>query len=168
MPFALLCVFAGISLAAALGMALTRRLIYAAFLLFAVLFAVGALFVFVQAEFLAVSQVLVYVGGVLILLIFGIMLTDRELFRQPTTPIGSVLFAVPLVAALLFGLVRLVFRMKLTPLPAADTSMPAHLTTATQQLAFSTLTSYLLPFELIAVLLLIVLIGAAYIARPKE
>lgn len=168
MQIALMSLFAGISVAAALGMVLTRRLIYAAFLLFAVLFGVGALFVFVQAEFLAVSQVLVYVGGVLILLIFGIMLTDRELFRQPTTPIGNALFAVPLVGALLFGLLRLIARMKIpAALPSADASMPAHLTTATQQLAFSTLTSYLLPFELIAVLLLIVLVGAAYIARPK-
>ena len=68
--------FAAITVAGGLLLALARNLIHAAFLLFVVLFGVAGLYVFAHAEFLAVAQVIVYVGGILILLIFGVMLTN--------------------------------------------------------------------------------------------
>jgi NADH-quinone oxidoreductase subunit J len=155
--------FAGLTLLAALGLALSRKLIYAAFLLFVVLFGVAALFVFAGAEFLAVSQVIVYVGGILILIIFGVMLTQRD---SLTTPERSYRRLLPglMVSG---GLGWLLWRSfgQLDPAAWAHSDETVSLTN-TEGIGVQTLTRYLLPFELISLLLLIALVGAAYLARP--
>lgn len=155
--------FAGLTLLAALGLALSRKLIYAAFLLFVVLFGVAALFVFAGAEFLAVSQVIVYVGGILILIIFGVMLTQRDLLTEPERSYRRLLPGV-LVSG---GLGWLLWRSfgQLDPATWVQGSETVSLTN-TEGLGVQTLTRYLLPFELISLLLLIALVGAAYLARP--
>jgi NADH-quinone oxidoreductase subunit J len=155
--------FAGLTLLAALGLALSRKLIYASFLLFVVLFGVAALFVFAGAEFLAVSQVIVYVGGILILIIFGVMLTQRDLLNSPERSYRRLLPGLMVSGALGWLLWRSFGRLD-PSLWAGSEAQPA--LTNTEQLGVQTLTRYLLPFELISLLLLIALIGAAYLARP--
>jgi NADH-quinone oxidoreductase subunit J len=155
--------FAGLTLLAALGLALSRQLIHAAFLLFVVLFGVAALFVLAGAEFLAVSQVIVCVGGILILIIFGVMLTQRDLIHAAKSSYRR-LFPGLLVSGGLGWILWQAFgHLDLSMLPQAS---PAPALQNTEQIGVQLLTRYLLPFELISVLLLIALMGAAYLARP--
>jgi NADH:ubiquinone oxidoreductase subunit 6 (subunit J) len=81
---ALFIVIAGLGLAAALGTILARNLVHAGLFLVAFFFAVACQFVLLEAEFLAALQVLVYIGAVAILLMFGIMLTRNVQGDDPT------------------------------------------------------------------------------------
>ena len=69
--------FSALAIGAALTILFTRNVMYAALCLFIALLGVAALYVLAGADFLAITQLLIYVGGVLVLLIFGVMLTHR-------------------------------------------------------------------------------------------
>ncbi|MFN0203019.1 MAG: NADH-quinone oxidoreductase subunit J [Bacteroidia bacterium] len=147
-----------------ISIAFTRDLVYAGLRLFMMLLGVAAIFVFCKAEFLAVSQLMVYIGGVLILLVFGIMLTRKTLNSNPDTrliqPIMGGIVAVGMFALLTFLIFNLPEQTtQLTEnqaIPQADNI---------KLLGTQTMTQYLLPFEAVSVLLLVALIGAAFIAR---
>lgn len=156
--------FAGLTLLAALALALSRKLIYASFLLFVVLFGIAALFVFAGAEFLAVSQVIVYVGGILILIIFGVMLTRHEVLRDPSTSYRRVGYGLLVSSGLGWLLWRSFGHISESALPTVEA---APMLSNVEQVGVQTLTRYVLPFELMSVLLLIALVGAAYLARSS-
>lgn len=155
--------FALTTIGAACWLALTRRLVYAAFLLFAVLLAIAGLFVFAGAEFPAVSQIIVYVGGILILIMFGIMLTHKDLLikakeSQHYLPQAGLTLA--LLGVLFSPLLVWVYERPSEALPPAGDSVP--------QIGIQTLSSYLLPFEVLGILLLVALVGAASLARRDQ
>ena len=79
-------VIAGLTLAGAAAVALMRSILYSAIGLLAALLGVGALYVFLSADFLAVTQLLVYIGGVLVLILFAVMLTNRITDDQGLQP----------------------------------------------------------------------------------
>ena len=135
-----------------------RNLFRAALGLALALFGVAALYLFLQAEFLAVTQLLVYVGAILTLIIFGVMLTQR--IADPSTPRwnGQAGASAVVCAVLGVGLAALVLR---APWRAAPVSVPVGL----PDLGRTILGGYLLPFELLSVLLLGALVGAIVIAR---
>ena len=147
---------------AALTLALSRNVVHAAFLLFLVLLGVAGLYVFAGAEFLAVSQVIVYVGGTLIVVIFGVMLTAKIREMKPKTELVNLVPGILLAVALFFALLY-VIRESGAGRPVSISSTPV--VTNAERVGFATLTEYLLPFELISVLLLTVLVGAAYLSR---
>jgi len=152
----------------ALGVLLfTRKLMTAAFLLFAVLLVVGAVYVFTGAEFLAVAQLIVYVGGILVLIIFGVMLTQRDQHAEPQTGFVNVLPAVLITFSVVGGLGYLVQRFTANPPPWLSPTTAASTLTNPEQIGMLTLTQYLLPFEAMSVLLLVALIGAIYLARTR-
>lgn len=160
--------FVLITLTAGFAIALTRNLMYAALGLFALLFGVAALFVFAEADFLAVSQLIVYVGGILILLIFGIMLTHRNLNEEPLTGITHPIvgFLIPFgIAAILGGIFMQEDWEKITQSHASLSPSPL---SNIQIIGKEILSTYLLPFEILSVVLLIALVGAAFIARNSE
>ena len=150
---------------AAMALALSRNVVYAAFLLFAVLIGVAGLYVFAGAEFLAVSQVIVYVGGTLIVVIFGVMLTAKIREMRPQTElinlVPGALTAIALFLALLF-VIREGVVHQAVPMDAVATIQN------TRRVGIATVTDYLLPFELISILLLTVLGGAAYLSRKTK
>ncbi|HEX2901160.1 MAG TPA: NADH-quinone oxidoreductase subunit J [Bacteroidia bacterium] len=150
---------------AATALAVSRNVVYAAFLLFVVLIGVAGLYVFAGAEFLAVSQVIVYVGGTLIVVIFGVMLTAKIREMRPQTELVNVipgaLMAIGLFLALLF-VIRESSVSQASPMDAVATFEN------TQRVGIATVTDYLLPFELVSVLLLTVLVGAAYLSRKTK
>jgi len=153
--------FATLTVASAAVVVLSRTLIYSAFALLVTFFGVAGLYVLLGADFLAATQLLVYVGGILVLLLFGVMLThkiyDLDL-RSGSTQLGSGL----IVAAGLFViLTALALR---TEWPAAERALEP--TTAGIGRLF--LGEYLLPFEAASVLLLVALMGAAMIVRRKK
>ena len=136
-----------------------RNLFRAAMGLALALFGVAALYLFLQAEFLAVTQLLIYVGAILTLIIFGVMLTAR--IADPAQPrwnrqAGGALAVCVVLGA---GLVRLLLT---APWKTPSASAPA---IPLAELGRTILGPYLLPFELLSVLLLGALVGSIVIAR---
>ncbi|HWQ13057.1 MAG TPA: NADH-quinone oxidoreductase subunit J, partial [Roseiflexaceae bacterium] len=160
----LFLVLAAFILAAGIMVVTVKNIIHAALWLVASFFAVGALYMLMEAEFLGVTQVLVYVGAISILILFAIMLTrdpsgaaDRQLYRR--------WWAALVVAAALFGLL-MVPTVVTTPwatVPPPAPGQPAGIATA-REIGTAFMREYLLPFEVASVLLLVALVGAIVIA----
>ena len=138
-----------------------RNLFRAALGLAGALFGVAVLYLFLEAEFLAVTQLLVYVGAILTLIIFGVMLTAR--IADPGVPRWNRQAGIVLALALGlgggFGWIFLNSPWKAADAPAAF---------SLKALGRVLLSAYLLPFELLSVLLLGALVGAIVIARKED
>ncbi|MBX7240651.1 MAG: NADH-quinone oxidoreductase subunit J [Bacteroidia bacterium] len=161
--------FLGITLLAGIFMAVTRNLMHAALSLFIVLFGVAALFVFAGADFPAVSQLILYIGGVLVLIIFGVMLTQRKLNEPPLTGITQPFWgiAIPVVMMMLMGGIFFLKDWENSTW-ILESQNTLQMKDSVNQLGVQTLTNYLVPFEVLSVLLLIALVGAAYLARNEK
>ena len=140
----------------------TENLIYAAFLLALCLLSIAGFYVIYNASFLAVIQILIYAGGILILIAFGIMLTNRS-------PDGKVIVGYHL---LFFGsLVTLGMALLIYVLVGSSTIGSQEVLQTTGQvkeIGMRFLTQYILAFELIAFLLLVVLVGASYLGKKSQ
>jgi NADH-quinone oxidoreductase subunit J len=123
----------------------------------------AGLYFLLGANFLGVVQLIVYAGGILVLIVFGVMLTGRSPFlRFDPRPAETALAA--LVGVLLFAAFSAVLLGSAwPPLPGA---VPVRQAATVREIGRALLTDYLLPFEVVSVLLLAVMIGAAYLARP--
>jgi NADH-quinone oxidoreductase subunit J len=157
-------VFAFITLCSAFIVVFSRNIIYSAFALLFTFFGVAGLYVLLQADFLAVTQLLIYVGGILVLLLFGVMLTNNIISVDIKT--GSMqtvpaLLIVAVVAGSLSGLFYSTWK-------DTSTGTPSTLQTTTRPIGEMLMTSYLLPFEIASVILLVALIGAALISRKEK
>lgn len=154
-------IFALLTVVSAVIVVFSGRILHSAFALLFTFCGVAALYVFLFADFLAVTQLLIYVGGILILIIFGLLLTQRVMDARFTDQshqrISSILLAV-LFAAMLIGVIvgtpwKLAFRPD---------------TPTTEVIGVSMLTQYLVPFEMASMLLLVALIGAVWLVRPRR
>ena len=165
-------VFAAITVGAAAVVVLARSLIYSAFALLFTFFGVAGLYVLLGADFLAATQLLIYVGGILMLLLFGVMLThklyDLDLRSEVTQFAPAAIVSVGLFALLAwplgwpFGLYGIAFKTQWAVGPGRA---PAATTADIGRLFMG---RYLLPFEAASVLLLVALIGAAMIVRRRK
>jgi NADH-quinone oxidoreductase subunit J len=154
-------IFAVVTVGSAAVVVLSRTLIYSAFSLLFTFFGVAGLYVLLGADFLAATQLLVYVGGILVLLLFGVMLThkiyDLDLRTETTQLASGVIVAVGLFVILAATAVRSEW--------ATTERLPAPTTSDIGRLFMG---QYLLPFEAASVLLLVALIGAAMIVRRRR
>ena len=155
-------VFAALTVGSALFAAMAKNIVHSAFSLMATFFGVAGIYAILGSDFLAVTQVIVYVGGILILIVFGVLLTDRvpEEFRvtKARNYLPALLAAGLVFAALAGGIMSAKWpKLIRGQLPEAETTVEA--------IGRSLLTDYLLPFEFASILLLIVLVGAARLAR---
>ncbi|MEK7671441.1 MAG: NADH-quinone oxidoreductase subunit J, partial [Bacteroidota bacterium] len=141
----------------------SKNIIYSAFSLLFTFFGVAGLYVLLQADFLAVTQILIYVGGILVLMLFGVMLTNKVVNVELKT---GTLHAVPalVLVAIVAGTLSGLFYSTWKGVGASATSI----VTTTKTLGEMLMTSYLLPFEIASVVLLVALIGAAMFARRKS
>ena len=155
--------FGGVALLAALFMVFTRNVLYAALALVTCMVALAGVFVVFNAEYLAVTQILVYAGGVIVLLAFGIMLTTRDVKGVPLSSQHLWLPAVILFTS--FG--YLLYSLKYSGSHGTDSEMSSS-QGLIGQLGESFMTTYLLPFEVIAFLLLVVLVGAAIFSKDQK
>ena len=147
-------------LCSALVILFTRNVVYAAIALMSTLLGVAALFVLAGSDLLAVVQLVVYVGGVLILLLFGVLYTyrDPESYFEKKHVMLSIVTVVVIAVGLLFLVSDLSFNYPtLYKIPSDETGI----TRATGQYW---ITNKILIFEVVAVFLLIVLVGAGWIA----
>jgi NAD(P)H-quinone oxidoreductase subunit 6 len=161
LPDVLFYALAGLTVTGALGVALSRNILYSAIGLLIALLGAGSLYVFLSADFLAVAQLLVYIGGVLVLILFAVMLTNRVTEIEISNTSfglwgGIMLFVATLPVLLAVALV--------TPW-ASGTPAPAAYTTEALGNAF--LSRWLLPFEVASMVLLATLVGAIVIARKE-
>ena len=136
-----------------------NQLIYSAVALLFTLFGVAGLYVFLWADFIAGVQILVYVGGILVLVIFGIMLTNkiksvRISHKSMQQGVGG--------AISLWLFIFLCIALFKAPWVISDAVEPSG---TVREIGTLLLTDYLLPFEVISVLLLGALIGAAVLSR---
>jgi NADH-quinone oxidoreductase subunit J len=141
---------------------LARNIVHCAIALVFSFFGVAALFVLLDAEFLAAAQVLLYVGGITILLLFAIMLTSR-------ISAGGVKIMneqVGIGALVVFAIVGLMIFANLKGFPAAvpPLTMPDN----TASIGKLLLTTYVLPFEVVSLLLLAAMVGAIILARRER
>lgn len=161
LPDVLFYVLAAVTIAGAAGTALSRNILYSAFGLLMALLGAGALYVLLSADFVAVTQLLIYIGGVLVLILFAVMLTSRitevNVSNSSFGLFGGFLLFVAVAPVLLAVAV-------ITPWSAAT---PGALTHTTQAIGDGFLTRWLLPFEVASLVLLSTLIGAVVIARKE-
>jgi NADH-quinone oxidoreductase subunit J len=158
-------ILAIISCGAAIGMLITRNLLHAALLMFVVMFGLAGLFVLAKADVLAVSHLLIYVGGVMILILFGIMLTQNRSEDQKNemkVQENDKWFPLLISIAGFYGWIRLIEISNLPTniLPGDESKV--------RQVGFLLTTNYSFIFELVGIFLLIALIGATYIAKKDE
>lgn len=163
-------VFAFTAVAAAVFMLATRNVLYAAFGLLITLLSVAAIFVLLFADFLAISQIMVYVGGVLVLILFGVMLSNRVQDRALESESMN-RYSGLLVAGLLFAGLAYLIQTSDYVLPAAHLAdgLPAgSAKSSISAIGFRLITNFALPFEVTSFILLLALIGAAYISTEDR
>jgi len=156
--------FAVMILISAAVVVFSKKIIYAAFALLFTFFGVAGFYVLLNADFLAITQIMIYIGGILVLIIFGVMLTTKitgaDVKEGVTNKIqkGFALLATAIIGItllIIYGNVKWVMKevpeVKSTITPIGNALM----------------TDYLLAFEVASVLLLIAIVGAVLIARRK-
>lgn len=156
-------VFAFITVASAFIVVFSKNIIYSAFSLLFTFFGVAGLYVLLHADFLAVTQVLIYVGGILVLMLFGVMLTNKVVnveLKSGTLNTIPALILVAIVAGTLGGLFYSTWKGVGAPATGIEP-------TTTKALGELLMTRYLLPFEIVSIVLLVALMGAAMYARRR-
>jgi NADH-quinone oxidoreductase subunit J len=186
LPIVLFAIVAAMTAVSALGVLLSRDIVRMAVWLLFTLIGVSLTYFLLGAEFVGAVQLIVYVGGTLVLVVFGVMLTAHGPMRGLQTRPAE--WAVGgLLGVVLFGLlVAVSFQIALPPSPSENKSPGVAtiglsflgVTETSPKTALSgvpqgsvvprTQVAYLLPFEIVSVHLLVVLIGAAYLARAKR
>ncbi|HTI53422.1 MAG TPA: NADH-quinone oxidoreductase subunit J [Verrucomicrobiae bacterium] len=149
-------------LASALAVVLTRNLFHSVLYLALALTATAGVFLSLDAEFLAAIQLLLYAGGVVTIVVFAIVVTERLVGDRITQTSRQLAAGFGIAGALLVAILAIFRRSPLTvPRPAVSGDL-------TRAIGQSVLTTYVLPFELLAVLFLAALVGALYFARPDD
>jgi NADH-quinone oxidoreductase subunit J len=147
--------------------ALSRNLVNAAFALFVALVAQAGFFFLLGSDFLGVVQVVVYVGGILTLLLFGILLTNRDIGTvsgvEETGKRSPALLAGGALAVLLLFALGAASAWREAPAKVAGSLAPK-----TSEIGAALLSRHMLAFELTGMLLLAALLGAAYLVRRRE
>lgn len=160
--FVTFIILAGMMLGSALGVVLFENIVYSAFLLGGVFISISGIYILLNADFVAAAQILVYVGAVNVLILFAIMLVNKnEDFSQLPrrwVRLGST----TLVCGSLFALLS---TMVMTTSWDISTLSPATVDNTVVAIGKHFFSDYLLPFELASVLLLMAMVGAIILAR---
>ena len=151
--------FAAVTLLSGLMVVSSGNIVRSAYYLLSTLFGISGLYVLLGADFLAVTQIMVYIGGILILILFGVMLTSDltqvEIKKGKSAVLPAIVGVGVLLGSIASILMKTNWQIELSKIPQ----------TTTYDLGKLLITDYVLIFELLGILLLIALIGAASIAR---
>ena len=151
---------AALVIGAATMVVTVRNVIHAALWLIASFFGVGALYLLLEAEFIAVVQVLVYVGAIVVLMLFGLMLTRADIGKSNFDNDQRLLAAI--CAAAMFGVMSYVL---VDAFEGQEIDLTKTEGTTAGSVGDAIFSAYVLPFEVVSVLLLAALVGAVVIAR---
>ena len=146
----------------ALGVVLLPKIVHSAFLLAGVFISISGLYILLNADFVAAAQILVYVGAVNVLILFAIMLVNKQ---EDYAELPGRTIRKAATALVCFGLFALLGTMVLATPWSLDTTSPAVIDNTIVALGEHFFSDYLLPFELASVLLLMAMVGAIILAR---
>ena len=159
--FIIFACIATITIGSALVVAFSRNLVHSAFALLGVFAGVLGLYILLSADFVAIVQLVIYIGGILILILFAVLLTknigDVKISNRSISPVLAII-AVASLGTLLWKALSNVKWIAIAPEEFRST---------TSVIGQMLLTEYLLPFEIISLLLILVLAGALVIARRE-
>jgi len=157
-------IFAALALGSSIVVVAHRNPVYSTMSLVVTLFAVAVLFVLLGAPFLGALQILIYAGAIVVLFLFVIMLLNLQSEDRDASVHGPQLWLASLGAAVFAGIFGIFFWVTrggtLKPISAQLVSLP--------KLAGELFTHYLLPFEIVGLLLLVAVIGATVVARRPD
>ena len=160
---------AGLTCLSAWAIVLSQNIVRMAVYLLLTLAGVAGLYFMMNAELLAAIQLIVYAGGTLILIIFGVMLTSRNPFLQLKAQGWEIGLGVAIALAIAGLLILATVNTQLDTSEIAGTvGLGAKGYTQVQAVGRGLLSRFLVPFEVAGILLLIVMIGAAFMARKRE
>jgi len=151
-------ILAGMVVTSAAGVALAPNILYSAFALLGTLAGVAGLYFYLSADFLGIAQLLIYIGGILVLILFAVLLTNRIGEMNITNLSTGLMVGAPAAVAVIGLLVKMALQ---TPFPATE---PVAAPTVAR-LGDAFLKEYLMPFEFASLVLLMALVGAMVIAR---
>ena len=157
-------ILSAVALIGALGVVVSRKLFHAAIFLVLSFVGVAGFYVLLEAEFLAMIQILVYVGAIAILIIFAIMLSRRMMSSEFRASNEQWLWA--LVAGVVLFVILVVILVQVN-WPVVESVMPEEGMVSELGQALVDPGQYLLVFEVASVLLLVALVGAVIIARER-
>jgi NADH-quinone oxidoreductase subunit J len=152
---------AALTVGSAILVAILPNIVYSAIALLFSFAGVAGLYVFLSADFLAATQVLVYVGGILILILFAVFLSHRISDVKLSNP-ARFHWQAAFICLSLFGVLSYTAVSTAFPFKPVTVYQPS-----TAEIGELLMTRYLLPFEVASVLLLAALIGAALLSRPE-
>lgn len=171
-------ILAAVVIGSALFVAGSKNLVRSIFMFFITLFGLAGLYVLCVADFVAVTQIVIYVGGVLVLILFAFMLSAKEnleLLQQYESKFITIktLPALLLAASFFVVMVNVIFKVDIAHLPwiqANQNKLPQLQVndSTVENIGISLMTRYLFPFEAISILLMMALIGAAHLARKER
>ncbi|MHB8873979.1 MAG: NADH-quinone oxidoreductase subunit J family protein [Myxococcaceae bacterium] len=153
---------AAVTMVSAVAVAFSKSIIYSAMALLGALLGAGGLYVFLHADFVAITQLLIYIGGVLVLILFAVMLTSRIGGDSATNPSVGKVPGIGLLIA-----VTLVLGFAAAQAPWKSGGPPVPLEQTAEKIGDLFLGQYLIAFEVISLLLLATLIGAVVVARKE-
>ncbi len=164
----LFLVLAVIAIASALGMLLSRNAVYSALYLVLNFVTVAAFYLLLGAPLIAMTQVTVYAGAIMVLFLFVIMLLGAEQLG----PTGVLPWQRPLAIVLALALVVEIGYLLMVRAPAVGMVMPpseaVNTTEFLRQMGTMLFSEYLLPFEVTSVLLLVAMVGAILLTKPEK
>jgi len=146
----------------ALAVVLSKNLFHAVLWLALALTGTAGIFLLLNAEFLAAVQLLLYAGGIITIVVFAIVVTERLVGQRLSQTNRRVAAGTVVSIAMLVAIVSSLLRH---PLELPSTAAPENVTQAVGE---AVLTRFVLPFELLALLMLAAMLGAIYFARPEE
>ncbi|HTD40330.1 MAG TPA: NADH-quinone oxidoreductase subunit J [Mucilaginibacter sp.] len=167
-----------ITLASALFVAASKNLVRSVFMFFVTLLSLAGLYVLALADFIAITQVVIYVGGILVLMLFAFMLSGRETLanlQQQENRFISINKLPALLLAVLFFIVmiNILFKTDVNNLQWVNKAISYKIdikpdSPMTSNIGVNLMTMYLLPFEAISILLMMALVGAAHLSRREK
>ncbi len=163
---ALFYTFSVLTIVSAIFLLLTKNIVHAAFSFLAILLGVAILFVFANAEFIAVAQLMIYVGGVLVLLLFGVMLTSAYSIKEKPILSYQSIF-IYFICMIFGGIMIYAIRLIIFDVPIYGTNIIVENFSLPQKIGYYLMTDFIVPFEASGILLMVALIGAATIAGRK-
>lgn len=140
----------------------TKNVIHAVYALALILVSLAGIYVLLNAELLAIVQILLYAGGVVILLVFGVMMTKRSNGNKPTSESRNSILALVL-SLVVFSLFVYLFSNASFEAVSAGVTVDQ-----IKEIGVSFLTDHIVAFELIAFVLLVALVGASYLAKMSS
>jgi NADH-quinone oxidoreductase subunit J len=168
LPLLFFLLIGAVSLTAAVGVVVSREPIYSALFLLANFATLAVIYVTLDAQFLAATQVIVYAGGIVILILFVIMLiggktTDFTAQQRTWSRYAGVLLGVIMLGSLGYTMVQ-----RISDVPLVESTSAAIQGGVPRVIGLTLFTEYILAFELVAILLLVALIGALVLGRHPE